>query len=308
MIRPISAALLATIGIPALAQTALPQANAPRADIAYGAYERGFYVTAFNEASARAKQNDPAAMTLLGELYAQGLGAPQDDAKAAEWYRAGVKAGDPNAMFSLAMFALQGRGKVNRNEAVPLLEQAAQKGHGVAAYDLALFYMQGRDVEQDFKRAASLLQSAADKGNPEAQYALAGMYKEGRGVSKDLEKSALLLAKASIAGNLDAMVEFGIAQFNGTGTPKDEAHGAQLLLKAAQRGSPIAQNRVAHILSVGRGMPADPTQAIKWHLIAKQGGAGDPDLDAYAATQSASVRDAAQKSADKWLSTIVALH
>jgi TPR repeat protein len=126
-------------------------------------------------------------------------------------------------------------------------------------------------------------------------------------VPKDLTKCALLLAKASIGGNLDAMVEFGIAQFNGTGTPKDEAQGAQLLLKAAQRGSPIAQNRVAHILSAGRGLPADPAQAIKWHLIAKKAGAGDPDLDAYAAKQPASVREAAQKAADKWMSTIVAL-
>jgi len=305
MIRPLCAALLAAIAIPAFAQT--PQSNPPRPDLAYGAYERGFFVTAFNEASARAKQNDPAAMTLLGELYAQGLAVPKDDAKAVEWYRAAAKAGDASAMFSLAMFAFQGRGGIARSEAVRLLEQAAQKGHTVASYDLALLYMQGQDVEPDFKRAASLLQAASDKGNPEAQYALAGMYKEGRGVPKDLEKSALLLAKASIAGNLDAIVEFGIAQFNGTGTPKDEAQGAQLLLKAAQRGSPIAQNRIAHILSVGRGLPADPTQAIKWHLIAKQAGAGDPDLDAYAGKQPASVRDAAQKAADKWMSTIVAL-
>ena len=43
-------------------------------DLAYGAFQRGHYLTAFNEASKRAQQNDPAAMTLLGEIYAQGLG------------------------------------------------------------------------------------------------------------------------------------------------------------------------------------------------------------------------------------------
>ena len=53
----------------------------------------------------------------------------------------------------------------------------------------------------------------------------------------------------------------------------------------------------------GRGMPADPTEAIKWHIIAKAGGASDPDLDVFAAKQPADVRDAAQKEADKWLST-----
>ncbi len=75
------------------------------------------------------------------------------------------------------------------------------------------------------------------------------------------------------------MVEFAIAQFNGTGTTKNEAAAAQIFLKAAQRGSPIAQDRLARILMAGRGMPADPIGAIKWHIIAKAAGAGDPDLD-----------------------------
>jgi TPR repeat protein len=211
-------------------------------------------------------------------------------------------------MFSLAMFAMQGRGGLKDHaEAVRLLEEAAKLKHPLAAYDLGLLYLQGQEVSQDYGRAASLFQLAADAGNPEAQYALANMYKEGQGVPKDIARYAELLAKASIAGNLEAMVEFGIAQFNGTGTPKQQTAGAQLLLKAAQRGSPIAQNRIAHILSAGRGLAANPTEAIKWHLIAKSAGAGDPDLDVYAGKQPASVREAADKAAKKWMSTIVAL-
>ena len=57
----------------------------------------------------------------------------------------------------------------------------------------------------------------------------------------------------------------------------------------------------------GRGMPADPTEAIKWHLVAKAAGAGDPELDLYASKQTAEVRDAAQKAAAKWMSTMAAL-
>ena len=69
---------------PALAQPAkkppLPRAGARRraeqanVDLAYGAFQRGLYLTALAEAEKRAKQNDPAAMTLLGQLYADGLG------------------------------------------------------------------------------------------------------------------------------------------------------------------------------------------------------------------------------------------
>jgi TPR repeat protein len=113
-----------------------------------------------------------------------------------------------------------------------------------------------------------------------------------------------LMGEASLAGNIDAMVEFAIAQFNGEGVTKNEASAAQLLLKAADRGSPIAQNRLARILMAGRGLPADPTEAIKWHIIAKAGGASDPELDLFAAKQSPEVRAAAEQKAKKWLTGV----
>ena len=88
-----------------------------------------------------------------------------------------------------------------------------------------------------------------------------------------------------------------------TGTAKDEAAAAALFLKAARRGNAIAQDRLARILMAGRGMPADPTEAIKWHLIAKAGGGKDPLLDDFAAKQTPEVRDAAEKKAKLWLAT-----
>ena len=74
-----------------------------------------------------------------------------------------------------------------------------------------------------------------------------------------------------------------------------------------RRGSAIAQNRLARILMAGRGMPANPTEAVKWHIIAKAAGASDPELDLYAGKQTQAVRDAAQQAATKWLSTQAAL-
>jgi hypothetical protein len=54
-------------------------------------------------------------------------------------------------------------------------------------------------------------------------------------------------------------------------------------------------------------MPANPTESVKWHLIAKAGGAGDADLDIFANKQSAEVQTAAKTAANKWLSTQAAL-
>jgi TPR repeat protein len=310
--RLLNAAALAamTLAAPIFAQSAKKPATPaqgaeknPNVDLAYGAYQRGYYLTALAEATKRAKQNDPVAMTLLGELYAQGLGVGRDDKKAAEWYRLAASHGNRNAMFALAMFDFEGRaGPRNPDDGAKMLAQAANLGLPAAQYDLGLLYLQGQQFPQDFKRAAQLFRAAADAGNPEAQYALATMYKQGRGVPKDLGEAMKLMGRATLAGYLDAMVEYAIAEFNGQGVAKNEAAAAQLLLKAANRGSPIAQNRLARILMAGRGMPADPTQAIKWHIIAKAAGAGDPELDLFASKQKPEVRAAAEKEAKKWLS------
>src|ERR1700745_588023 len=83
----------------------------PPPDMAYGAFQRGYFITAFSLATDRVTNDaDPKAMTLLGELYAEGRGVPQDERRAAEWYRLAAARGDSNAMFALAMFALSGRG------------------------------------------------------------------------------------------------------------------------------------------------------------------------------------------------------
>ena len=49
-------------------------------DLAYGAFQRGHYMTAFAIATRRIEEkNDIKAMTLLGELYANGFGVDRDD-------------------------------------------------------------------------------------------------------------------------------------------------------------------------------------------------------------------------------------
>jgi TPR repeat protein len=272
-------------------------------DLAYGAYQRGYFLTAFAEATRRVQEKgDVRAMTLLGELYSNGLGVPLDEVKAATWYKLAADRGDRDAMFALAIFHISRRGGLHdRAEAARLLASAAKLGHAAAAYDLGLLYLEGREFPQDFARAAELFKAAAQQGNAEAEYALATLYKDGKGVEKNLAEAARLLAAAALAENLDAEVEYAIALFNGTGVAKDAAKAAALFRKAAMRGSPIAQNRLARLLTVGQGAPPNPVEAIKWHLIAKAGGDGDPYLDQFAAQQTPQVRAAAEKAAKPWL-------
>ncbi len=77
--------LVAVVGALLATPVAAQPATAPNEpDIAYAEYQRGRYVGAFKEAMRRVEEkNDPKSMTLLGELYADGLGVPNDDKKAA---------------------------------------------------------------------------------------------------------------------------------------------------------------------------------------------------------------------------------
>ena len=73
--------------------------------------------------------------------------------------------------------------------------------------------------------------------------------------------------------------------------------------KAARQGNPIAQNRLARVLASGQGVPVDKVEALKWHIIAKTAGKGDPALDEALANLSPDDRARAEVAVRKWLST-----
>ncbi len=63
--------------------------------------------------------------------------------------------------------------------------------------------------------------------------------------------------------------------------PRTRPPPPSYLQKAARKGSPIAQNRLANVLAHGRGCLPIRSGAVKWHLIAKAGGATDIALDDF---------------------------
>lgn len=306
MLRPVFGPIMrAAVALPLLtaaaaAQEKVPQADLPALpaptqekpadsapsyskrppDIAFAAYQRGAYITAIREAIARIdlNPNDAPAMTLLGTLYAEGLGVPRDIKSAGVWYRRAHERGDVNATFALAMATLRGDG-VERDLARgrELLEDAVRRGHGPAAYNLALIAL-GQE-KPDFPRAASLFRIAAAADLPDAEYALAILLREGRGVPRSEAEAASFLRRAAKLGHREAQVEYAVMLFNGDGVAKDETAAARAFRQAAFLGSAIAQNRLARIYASGRGLPRDLVEAAAWHRLAIRQGLKDAWLD-----------------------------
>ena len=163
-----------------------PGRRRQRAGPAFGAYQRGYYATALAEAEKRIATNpdDGAAMTLIGELYAQGLGAPRDATEAARWYKLAADRGDRQATFALGLAMLTGTGTPkNRDGAAALFQKAAAEGHPGALYNLGVMAIENdKGVVPDFTGAAKYFREAADLGDSDAAYALGLLYRNGTGV------------------------------------------------------------------------------------------------------------------------------
>jgi uncharacterized protein len=250
-------------------------------DIAYSAYQSGFYLRAFSESMQRvtANNNDAAAMTLLGELYRQGLGQPLDLVKAAEWYKLAHDRGDTNGTFALAMATLRGHGiPKDEKRAGELLKQAAAKGHTQSAYNLALA-MLGSNNAEDRKQARILLETASTGGITEAQHALASLLAEDKNTPGSMARAAALMLQSANTGYEPAEIAYAIMLFNGQGVTADEITAADIFTRAAWRGNAIAQNRIARIFATGKGRTRDATEAAAWHIASAAQGLVDADMD-----------------------------
>ena len=254
-------------------------------DVAFGAMQRGNFVTAFREAMKRieANANDGPAMTIVGELYRDGLGVRTDPSEAARWYKLAADRGDVQGAYAYALANLQARGvKEDRATGKKFLEQAAARQHIGALYNLGL--LAAEEKEPQFAAAAQFFRRAADLGSPDAAYALGLLYKEGRGVSKNEKTAVEWLRRAAAEHLVAAQVELGVAYFNGEGVETNESLAASYFRRAAAANNPIAGNRLARILAIGRGVEKDLVEAMKWHVLARAAGIDDEFLDSQLAT------------------------
>ena len=244
-------------------------------DLSLKAYQDKDYAKALELARPLAANGDPTAMTLLGELYLQGLGVSKNVPLAAKWYERAADKNERFACFAFATMLFEGEG-VKRDAARAQLYflKAARLGHPGAQYNMGLSQLQANPL-----KAAKWFEQSASQRNGDAAYALAQLLFEGKGVGKDEVKATGYLKLGAENGSRDAMTEYAIHLFNGAGIAKDETQAAVWFEKAAALGSPIAQNRLAKLYWKGRGVDANKVTASAWHMKARAQGLNDADLD-----------------------------
>ena len=250
-------------------------------DEAYGAYQRGYYLTALELALPRADSGDPAAQTLIAEIYWKGLGVARDKKKAADWYRFAANGGNRTAQFLYANILLRGDGlKTDKKEGRKYMEMAAKAGHVRGQFNLAQLMTDERPTWAGYKRALPWYEKAAKAGLADAQYAMANIYADAKGVTTNDDVTARKwLAKAAQGGMDTAQLEYGVWLANGRGGEKNETEAFKWLRLAAAQRNIAAQNRIAHAYYAGMGVKPDQIKSAAWNILAKRGGRTDIILD-----------------------------
>ena len=174
------------------------------ADIADGiiAYKQGDYDTAFKEFKPIAEQGFAGVQDLLGWMYYNGKGVPQDHTEALYWYRKAAEQDNANAQSKLGLMYHSGEGvPQNYKEAVKWYRKAAEQGDVSTQLMLGLMYDSGEAVLQDGKEAVKWYRMAAQQGNANAQSNLGLMYSKGDGVPRDYILAHMWFTVAATQGN-----------------------------------------------------------------------------------------------------------
>ena len=157
-----------------------------------------------------ANQGDADAIAILGRAYENGTGVAADPAKAEELYR--KASGGGSAL-----------GKLYLTE----LGAEAQYRNGVK-------FLEGKDVDQDFKAALRWFEKAAAQGNVSAMEQLGFMQERGLGCEVDVKSAKAWYERAVEKGDAAAMVGLGKMYFQGCdGIEKDYVKAGECFKKAA---------------------------------------------------------------------------
>lgn len=156
------------------AGAALVVAAPALADVKAGvdAWSRGDYAAAVREWREPAAQGNPDAQFNLAQAYRLGRGVEQDQKQAEALYAKAAAQGHIKAADTYGLLLFEaGR----REEALPYVVGAAERGDPRAQYLLGIAHFNGDMVEQDWVRAYALLTLANSAGLPQANPAIRQM-------------------------------------------------------------------------------------------------------------------------------------
>ncbi len=182
-----------------------------------------------NEASIRdwAHNGVVRYQALLGEILLTSKLATRDPVEASFWLQCAAQAGHSDAALNLAMQIYHGDGvQQDFARVLPLAEQAAKAGAGMAQRLLGNMYALGQGVPVNVKEAVKWHTLSAEQGDVDIQAALGYRYLTGDGVPANLDLATKWLAMAAKGGHAQAKDNLEILRCRQNPQCKDVASSA----------------------------------------------------------------------------------
>lgn len=223
-----------------------PETPRFRYQLARALQKTGQQGEAVAQVRSAADEGYPAAMLLLGFLYRNGQGVPQNMDEAVRWYEKAANGGNPLAATILGIFYLEGKDiPRDLDKSFKWHLKAAAGGEAQAMYNLGFMNLNGAGVRKDTAKGMQWLQKSAENGYGKAALELGLMYQSGRLVRKDIEQALRWYFKA--ADNGSAYANYRLAQLclQGKGVDRDDRAAAEFMFQAIQRGYIIMPEKLA---------------------------------------------------------------
>ncbi|KEA64826.1 hypothetical protein ADIMK_1279 [Marinobacterium lacunae] len=230
-------ALLTTAGL--LLSLQVEMASAASIKSAQRAFDAKDYASALTELTPLAKEGDPAALNLLGQMYEHGWGVDTDLETAQRYYERGARQGHLDSVNSLRAL----KNKAYKAE-FDKIKPDADAGDAEAQNRVGEMYEFGQGVKRDIDAAFSWYQKSADQGNVTAWHNLGRCYNFGTGVEQNYATAEQWYRKAAEQGHQDAMFFLGTlyaTNHGGDDSAESDVIAYAWMHNAAALGNPTAQ-------------------------------------------------------------------
>lgn len=156
----------------------------------------------------------------------------------------------------------------NFETSINVLEKYAKKGNPEAQSKLAVCYLQGNGVKQDYKKGHSLLDKAIKQGYAPAMYNKGITYRIGAGHPVNNEIANSYFEDASELQYPHAMYQLGASYEEGLGCRQDIATAYNYYLKAGELGLPAALCKLGYFYEFGKHVTSDEKIAYRFYKMA----------------------------------------
>lgn len=201
---------------------------------------RAYAQRALGQWYAQVFAGDCSQIWAIGSSFGSFGGVIYDPAKAAAWFAAGVRNGDRESTYALAIKYLNGEGvPLDRNKAIELFELASKEGK-VNAMTIGASLLLGEASDDARTRAIGLLELAAEHSVPEALDLLASVANGDYGGTPDLAlRAKYLIQEATLPdASPELFMTLGRSYERGEGLPRNERAAFDAYSKAADAGLP----------------------------------------------------------------------